>query len=289
MEDGLHQPEIQRRMQGKNCGYEGVEEPTDYKEWLEVERKRFKDLQGKAITAQLGDEALCKVLLDARWNPEVYGKSNRSDTFAKFLNYMDDHPIMREAIGNERPNTMETLRRLTGKHSSITTQATKGRTIRWCSGSRALRSSEQARMQGVVATKEMVDYVEGSGMSEGHNLEFLESVTQATKIALSKLSKSRECDGEDDGYGMRSIDDIGERVIKMAREGDSIQSGNTGKRASEKSGSTNKKKKGNDQGKNEKLTSAAHVEQFTGEVGFDWPIGVRREQAHPVRPAGSHQ
>ncbi|KAF9490722.1 hypothetical protein BDN71DRAFT_1434506 [Pleurotus eryngii] len=51
----------------------------------------------------------------------------------------------------------------------------------------------------LLQAKEMVDYVEESGMSEGHNLEFLESVTQATKIALSKLSKTRERDGEDDG------------------------------------------------------------------------------------------
>ncbi|KAF9490723.1 hypothetical protein BDN71DRAFT_1511050 [Pleurotus eryngii] len=80
--------------------------PTDYKEWLEVEHKRFKDLQGKAITARNWAMRLYAkfgliVLLDPRWNPEVYGKSNHSDTFAKFLNYMDDHPIMREVIGNE--------------------------------------------------------------------------------------------------------------------------------------------------------------------------------------------
>ncbi|KAF9494581.1 hypothetical protein BDN71DRAFT_1431660 [Pleurotus eryngii] len=106
----------------------------------------------------------------------------------------------------------------------------------------------------LLQTKEMVNYIEGSGMSEGHNLEFLESVTQATKIALSKLLKSRECDREDDGLWGACSYDIGERVIKMACKGDSIQSGNTGKRASEKSGSTNKKKKGNDQGKNKKLT-----------------------------------
>ncbi|KAF9489143.1 hypothetical protein BDN71DRAFT_1435595 [Pleurotus eryngii] len=90
----------------KIANMKALKSPTDYQEWLEVERKRFKDLQGKAITMRNWAMRLYAkfgsiVLLDPRWNPEVYGKSNHSDTFAKFLNYMDDHPIMREAIGNE--------------------------------------------------------------------------------------------------------------------------------------------------------------------------------------------
>ncbi|KDQ24177.1 hypothetical protein PLEOSDRAFT_1108630 [Pleurotus ostreatus PC15] len=100
-------------------------------------------------------------------------------------------------------------------------------------------------------TKEMVDYVEGSDVAEGHNLEFLESVTKATSMALSKLSKGRECDGQDDGlWGV-----IRERVIEMAREGESVQSGNQGKRASEENGGKSKKKRKNDKGKADKLTA----------------------------------
>lgn len=31
----------------------------------------------------------------------MYGKSNRSDTFGKFLDYMDDHPIYRKTTWEE--------------------------------------------------------------------------------------------------------------------------------------------------------------------------------------------
>ncbi len=36
------------------------------------------------------------VLLDPRWNPDIYGKSNRSEAFPKFLDYMDEHPILKK-------------------------------------------------------------------------------------------------------------------------------------------------------------------------------------------------
>ncbi len=47
-------------------------------------------------------------------------------------------------------------------------------------------------------TKEMVDYVEGVGLREGHNLEFLERVTRATKMTLGKLAKQNEGDEEEE-------------------------------------------------------------------------------------------
>ena len=161
-----------------------------------------------------------------------------------------------------------------------------------------IKTLNRLACQVLLHTKEMVDYVEGSDMSEGHNLEFLESVTKATSMALSKLSKGPECDGEDDGlWGACSDEEahicvitwicligvIGERVIEMAREGESVQSGNQGKRASEGNGGKSKKKRKNDEGKADKLTvsacsdrCAAQVERVTGEVGVDWKIGVRR-------------
>ncbi|KDQ22539.1 hypothetical protein PLEOSDRAFT_171892 [Pleurotus ostreatus PC15] len=83
-----------------------LKSPDDYKQWLEAERKKFKDRQGKSITARNWALRLYAkfgsiVLLDPRWNPELYGKSNRSDTFGKFLDYMDDHPIYRKTTWEE--------------------------------------------------------------------------------------------------------------------------------------------------------------------------------------------
>ncbi|KAF4565282.1 hypothetical protein EYR40_008294 [Pleurotus pulmonarius] len=74
---------------------------ADFKRWLDSERKKFKDRQGKAITARNWTLRLYKkfgsiVLLDPRWNPDVYGKSNRSETFPKFLDYMDKYPVLKK-------------------------------------------------------------------------------------------------------------------------------------------------------------------------------------------------
>ncbi|KAF4565283.1 hypothetical protein EYR40_002168 [Pleurotus pulmonarius] len=77
-------------------------------------------------------------------------------------------------------------------------------------------------------TKEMVDYVEGVGLREGHNLEFLERVTRATKMTLGKLAKQSEGDEEEQVLW----DDIGERVIKIANEGEATNASGGGKRKS---------------------------------------------------------
>ncbi|KAF9494582.1 hypothetical protein BDN71DRAFT_1431661 [Pleurotus eryngii] len=101
----------------KIADMKALKSPADYQEWLEVEHKRFKNLQGKAITAcNWAMRLYAKVRVKPIWSLyKVYSKSNRSDTFAKFLNYMDDHPIMREAIGNEAAKYDGNIEEIDGK------------------------------------------------------------------------------------------------------------------------------------------------------------------------------
>ncbi|KAF9487622.1 hypothetical protein BDN71DRAFT_1436708 [Pleurotus eryngii] len=78
----------------------------DYEKWYAGERKKFKDRQQKGITARNWTLALYKefgtaVLLDPRWNPSRFGKSNRSPSFATFLPYLMANLPMRRATSDE--------------------------------------------------------------------------------------------------------------------------------------------------------------------------------------------